>query len=280
VDLFAKVEEEVALPANVTGVDAVSAVVCVLGQRLSGGEAADLVQGLPRSVRDRLLPCPRHRRERPDRFGREGLIERVAAHLKVTAFEGEGITRAVFEVVRRALPGHEVRDVASQLPGDLRALWSEPLEAPRATVPPPDADQRPPVDALTDKVLEEVGRSGVLPAGVGEADALSAALCTLSQRLSRGEARHLQLSLPPGLHPLIERCALDRPEEAETFSRSDLLERIAEWLRITPEQAETVATAVFRAVEGALPAQVIRDVASQLPDDLDRLWLGTQAASE
>jgi uncharacterized protein (DUF2267 family) len=274
--LYRDVEDQTKLPSHVTGADAIDAVLCVLSQRLSGGEAADMLQALPAPARPRR--CPRHHQERPDLFGRLGFIERVAAHLRVSNEEAEAIARAVLAVVPRWLPRKEVQHVSSQLPPDLRQLWLSPLEAPPIMSPLGGASPAP-ADRLALRVFEEIKGSGLLPPDVTEADALAAVLCPLCQRLSRGEAKDLLLALPPGLRPLLERCALHRAEEGEKFHREELLQRIAQQLNVSAAQAEAIARLVFTALQRALPAKEIRDVASQLPSDLQSLWIDNPVAA-
>jgi uncharacterized protein (DUF2267 family) len=122
-EVGAELEEQGVLPPGVRGTEASSGVLCVLAQRLSGGEARDLVASLPPGLRARVDVCARHRGERGEVFDRAEFLRRVATHLNVTEPQAEAITRAVFAVVRRRLPSKEVQDVASQLPRELRTLW-------------------------------------------------------------------------------------------------------------------------------------------------------------
>jgi hypothetical protein len=46
-DVEANIEQQGGLPPGMRGADAAAAVLCVLAQRLSGGEARDLVVTLP-----------------------------------------------------------------------------------------------------------------------------------------------------------------------------------------------------------------------------------------
>jgi uncharacterized protein (DUF2267 family) len=111
------------LPAGVCGIEAASAVLCVLAQRLSGGEARDLVAALPEGLRSRVAPCAGHRGQRGERFDLDEFRLRVATHLNVTVAQAEAIARAVFGAVKRTLPTKEVHDIASQLPRELEDLW-------------------------------------------------------------------------------------------------------------------------------------------------------------
>jgi uncharacterized protein (DUF2267 family) len=122
-DIEAEVEEQGVLPPGVRGTDAASAVLCVLAQRLTGGEAQDLVAALPKGLRTHLEGCVRYPLEQAEPFDRAEFLRRVANHLQVTEPQAEAIARAVFAAVQRRLPSVEVHDVASQLPRDLKDLW-------------------------------------------------------------------------------------------------------------------------------------------------------------
>jgi uncharacterized protein (DUF2267 family) len=122
-DVEAKIEQQGGLPPGMRGTDAAMAVLCVLAQRLSGGEARDLVVTLPEGLRPRVQACTRHRGERGEAFDYDEFLRRVAAHLGVSAPKAEEITRTVFAAVRWTLPVKEQQDVASQLPWDLEQLW-------------------------------------------------------------------------------------------------------------------------------------------------------------
>ncbi len=123
------IEEEIAakapLPAGVTSGDAFSAVMCALSQRVSRGEARELVLGLPETMRGLLERCAAHRSEESDVFGRDELLRRVALHLQLDPAEVEPIARAVFTAVKRILPEKAAFDIGSQLPVDLRELWED-----------------------------------------------------------------------------------------------------------------------------------------------------------
>lgn len=125
----AEIEERGVLPPGVHGTDAASAVLCVLAQRLTGGEAQDLVAALPKGLRAYVDSCVRYPLDQAEVFDRAEFLRRVAAHLHVTEPQAEAIARAVFPAVRRRLPSVEVYDVASQLPRDLKDLW---MDAPSA----------------------------------------------------------------------------------------------------------------------------------------------------
>jgi uncharacterized protein (DUF2267 family) len=119
----AEIEQQRVLPPGVRGTDAAAAVLCVLAQRLSGGEARDLILALPAGLLPGVEACARHRGARVEAFDYDEFLRRVAAHLEVSQPEAEEIARTVFAAVQRTLPVKERRDVASQLPWDLEQLW-------------------------------------------------------------------------------------------------------------------------------------------------------------
>jgi uncharacterized protein (DUF2267 family)/quercetin dioxygenase-like cupin family protein len=117
------IQRDAELPPGTSAENAFSAVMCALCDRISGGEARDLLLGLPESVRPLLERCVVHRGEPSAVFDRDQLLQRIAAHLGTEPSTAERITRAVFAAVRRVLPEKEILDVASQLPAELVDLW-------------------------------------------------------------------------------------------------------------------------------------------------------------
>lgn len=114
------------LPDGVTADDVFSAVMCAFAQRLSGGEAEDLLLGLPRTLRPLVTRCFRHPERQVETFGVDTLVARVAEHLQTSPQRARELVTAVFGAVRAVLPADQVQDAASQLPPDLRDLWSGP----------------------------------------------------------------------------------------------------------------------------------------------------------
>jgi osmotically-inducible protein OsmY/uncharacterized protein (DUF2267 family) len=118
-----QIERSGTLPVGVSAAEAAAATLCVLSLRVSPDEARELMQFLPADVSRLVRPCARHRRAPVEVFDRAEFLHRVGDHLIVSEQEAERMTRAVFEAVRMWLPGREVREVAVQLPADLRDLW-------------------------------------------------------------------------------------------------------------------------------------------------------------
>ena len=117
------IERSGALPVRISARDAFSSVMCLFEQRLSGGDARDLLLGLPRALRPFVERCMLDRREEPTMFGLDELTANVAQDLGVELPEAEAIVAAVIAAVTRALPQEEIDRVASQLPRDIRAVW-------------------------------------------------------------------------------------------------------------------------------------------------------------
>ena len=127
-------------------------------------------------------------------------------------------------------------------------------------------------DGAGARFFEEIARSGVLPMHASAYDAASAVLCTLSQRVTGGEAREFVGTLSSSLQALLAPCVLHRDEGAQTFGREGYLSRVADHLRCSPEEAEDISREVFAAVQAYMPAEEIDRVESELPADLQPLW--------
>ena len=56
------------------------------------------------------------------------------------------------------------------------------------------------------------------------------------------------------------------------FDRNEFLHRVGDHLVVSAQEAEGITRAVFAAVRMWLPARDVREVAVQLPDDLQDLW--------
>jgi uncharacterized protein (DUF2267 family) len=122
--LLDSIEQSGALPPRVPARAAFATVMCLLGERLSGGEAKRLLLGLPRTLRPLVEHCLIDRRERPTTFDSDELTALVAASLRIGLEDAELLIAAVLAAVSRVLPHEELDHVASQLPDDLRTIWS------------------------------------------------------------------------------------------------------------------------------------------------------------
>lgn len=125
-----------------------------------------------------------------------------------------------------------------------------------------------------ERFFAHIERSGALPPNVTPTAAASAVLCVLARRVSGGQAEDLREAMPEPLHDLFQPCRRQRTELAESFKRGEFVRRVAERLGISSEQAESVARAVFEALQVEVPSarKEVDDVESQLPQDLKDLW--------
>jgi uncharacterized protein (DUF2267 family) len=259
------VEAHASLPRHISAGEAISAVMCALTERLTSGEAHELLEALPRSVRPLFARCDGHRGRRPvAKLDRAEFLDRVARHLAVTPAHAELVCAAVFEAVSDELPPKLADDVAHQLPRDLQELWLYPQPYTLGSPVLTQDDAREVLDAIATRVE--------LPAETTPADAFAAVMCALCDRLSGGEARDVLLGLPLSVRPLIEHCVEHRAEPSAVFDRAQLLRRIGAHLGASDHVAIDIARAVFAAVKRVLPEKEVQDVASQLPADLVELW--------
>lgn len=120
---FRRLGEPGILPADLSPVDAASAALCAMSLRLRGSTAEQLIQSLPSSLRALFTLCVRHRREPPVSMDLGEFLAILAEHLQTTEAEARRIALAVFAAIADELPAAVVREVAAQLPDDLRALW-------------------------------------------------------------------------------------------------------------------------------------------------------------
>jgi uncharacterized protein (DUF2267 family) len=111
------------LPQGIDGAAALTGVMCIFSQRMSGGEARRMFLSLPASLRSLVDTCMLHRSESVETFDRDELLLAVAAHLGTDTGRAEPIVRAVLRAVKQYLPAEDIDDAASQLPRDLRAIW-------------------------------------------------------------------------------------------------------------------------------------------------------------
>ncbi len=121
-DLLRQIVSAGPLPNGIRPADAAAAVMCVLMQRLSGGEARDVWAEVPSVLRSELGPCALHD-EQPEVFGREVFLSRVGEHLHVDERVAEDISRRVFSAVKAQLSAKEAHDVESRIPEELGDLW-------------------------------------------------------------------------------------------------------------------------------------------------------------
>ncbi len=119
-------EVELAVEGYVVGKtpqEIAGAVICVLAQRLSGGEARDLLYALSPQLQDWVKTCALQRVEMPDRFGFAQFQQVVADYLEIPVEKSAFVIRTVFAAMQKHLNDKQVDTVESQLPTDLKNVW-------------------------------------------------------------------------------------------------------------------------------------------------------------
>ncbi|MEV5883836.1 DUF2267 domain-containing protein [Streptomyces sp. NPDC052020] len=102
-----------------------SAVLWVLASRISPEEAADLAAQLPAPLDDAL----RLERGRPETFGHEEFLRRVARQTGARQATAEWDASAVLSTVADAVSGGEVDHLLAQLPSDYAEFFGRPERA-------------------------------------------------------------------------------------------------------------------------------------------------------
>ena len=95
-----------------------AATLRTLAERISGGEAADLAEQLPKELQPYLTRAD----ETAERFGVDEFVRRVADRAGIDPDSALADVGAVFATIREAVSPGELKDIASQLPEDLRGL--------------------------------------------------------------------------------------------------------------------------------------------------------------
>jgi uncharacterized protein (DUF2267 family) len=127
-----------------------------------------------------------------------------------------------------------------------------------------------------ERIAHALERDDALPPGLAADLATSAVMSVLARRLTHGEAHVLLASLPPDLHELFLRAVIERGRDpVMKLDRAEAVAHVADALGVTPARAEAIAAAVLSAMSAEVPPEVARNVAQQLPRDLNELWLAS-----
>jgi uncharacterized protein (DUF2267 family) len=116
-----------------------------------------------------------------------------------------------------------------------------------------------------DRFIEIVAKQADVDRDTAER-ATRAALETLRDRLSPGEARDVAELLPPKA-----RAWMAKESGREVFGAGELVRRVASRAEVDEATAERYAHAVFAALGAVLSRDELRDMASELPRDFDPL---------
>jgi uncharacterized protein (DUF2267 family) len=227
------------------------AVLTTLFERLSGGQADDLVQYL--KPPDGLVGGEWTLRNRPaDRFGLDEFLRRVAEREHVDQDTARAHAATVVHALPLVVPRKEFADTLDQLPSEFAQLMSQPWRPFRPLVP---------VHELRRMVAE---RGGLDTEEAGRA--LEGVLEALAERLPDQEVDELAQRMPDDLRP-----ALDRGRARRTAPRrldaDDFIELLAERMQTDPHQAHVHARTVFQVLAEVLDDRMLADLLVQLPDD-------------
>lgn len=229
---------------------AARATIDAFFERLSGGQARDLAERLPKGFATPVQVLPDRQ---PEPFDLDGFLRRVAELEGTDPATAEQHATVVLTALRVIVGDEEYADAVAQLPHDFDELIAE--------------TQRPHVAVgsaaeFVDRVADRARLDGDTAGRVTEA-----VLTTLGERIPEPQATRLGSRLPAPLGDAIIRgvtqTTAPRGLPAEKF-----VGRVAEREGATPEQAYDHTRAVLVTVGDAVPEQEFHDtVVMQLPDD-------------
>ena len=107
--------------------------------------------------------------------------------------------------------------------------------------------------------------------------ATEAVLRTLHDRLSEGQAEHIETHLPKELKPLWSKSLTEKLlamwRGPTKMSKSEFLSQIQRRAHLDDQaKSKDLAHGVFKALKKQLPAKEVENVGTQLPRDLKDLW--------
>jgi uncharacterized protein (DUF2267 family) len=231
---------------------AVQATFETLAERLSRGEARQLVEQLPGSG-PWLFP-----KAEPEAFDYDEFILRVAKREGVDEATAERHARAVFAALGRAIDRSEIDDVVAELPEDFTPLVAEAQGR---------FDPRTPADEVIRKVAE---RAGLDEDRAGRA--IEAVLQTLGERLAPGEVDDLIALLDRDFHPALKQGKASQDTTSRRMNREEFLERVSQRVGVSREDAFTQTRAVFTALRETLHGGEFFDIAAELPAEYATFW--------
>lgn len=228
---------------------ATRATMETLFERLSGGEARDLAEQLPRElVRPESIVPDRH----PDPFDVEEFLRRIAERERAGPSEAERDAVAVLTALRMAVTEREFADMAAQLPRTYDELLARTAS--------PHIDIRTVV-----QFVEAVAHgAGLDPESARRAS--DAVLQALGERLPDREAEDLIQELPQDLGHAVEVGRTQRTAPRR-LAMDKFVRLVAEREGADPAEAHQHARAVFTALSRAITDRQFYAVIRQLPDD-------------
>jgi uncharacterized protein (DUF2267 family) len=99
---------------------ATDAVLSILGDRISGGEAHDLADALPKEIASSL--AAKATEQEAEGFSGDEFYARVGTQLDTSQDKAHRITQAVLSVVADSITRDERKDAQAQVPSSLKPL--------------------------------------------------------------------------------------------------------------------------------------------------------------
>jgi uncharacterized protein (DUF2267 family) len=227
------------------------AVLTTLFERLSGGQADDLVQYL--LPPDGFVGGESTLRNRPaDHFGLDEFLRRVDRREHVDQDTARAHAATVLHALRLVVPTREFEDAVDQLPKEYSELWSAAWRPFRPLMP---------IDELRRLVAE---RGGLDTEEAGRS--LEGVLEALAEGLPDKEVDELARRMPDEL-----RAVLDHGRARRTAPRrldaDGFVQLLAERMQTDPHHAHVYARTVFQVLPEVLDDRMLADLLVQLPDD-------------
>jgi uncharacterized protein (DUF2267 family) len=232
---------------------AAQATLETLAERLSKGEARDLLQELPAELKLWIYP-----RGDAQPFDLDEYLRRVAERLGVDIEVAERRARAVFYALGKAVSSEEIADLAAELPDDFEPLLAE-AQGRFADVMP--------VEEFLARVATRTGLDVD-----GARRATEAVLETLAERIAAGEVDDMIPQLPIELHEPLKR-GKSRIPNARRMPLEEFLRRVADReglpfdRDVPPFEVQEHAQAVFATLREAISNEEFFDVSAQLPTE-------------
>jgi uncharacterized protein (DUF2267 family) len=229
------------------------ATLLTLAERLTRGEARDLVAELPPELGPYL-----HTDGHPEPYDVEEFIQRIAKRMGTDEETAQRYAAVVLNAFRRAISAKAYHDVTSLLPHTFAELlpagpWVE-------FMPADEFVRRVSVRADVDE--EEAART------------TEVVLELLGERIASGQVddliEHLDAPLRPPLRRGKQRNTTGR---ARPMPLDEFLETIAERLGVDFVEARGRGRAVFPTLREAVGDKEFTDTTSELPPSYDLLWI-------
>ena len=231
---------------------AVTAVLRTLAERLSVGEARDLVEELPPQLGPYLFTA-----DPAEGFDVDEFLRRVAERADFDSQTAKVAAQGVFTALARAVGEREFADLVAQLPKDFVLVV-------------PAGPEIVPAQVFVDRVAERAHLDDDNARRVTDA-----VLESLAERIAAGEVDDLISLLPSRLHEPLRQGKAAGSGEATHMSLDAFLGRVAERSGVTTaEQAFVHARAVLTTLRGAVGKEFF-DVSAQLGPQYAALWSPT-----